>query len=116
MMIGPNTGLGHNSMVFMIESQLAYIVDCLREMTRRGIASVEPRAEAQRAYNEHIQQRMERTVWSVGGCASWYLDSKGRNTTLWPKTTFRFRHELASFEPDEYVLHSKAPERATAPA
>ena len=63
-------------MIYMIESQLAYILDCLRLMRQRGIQAVEPRAEVQAAYNEEIQRRMRGTVWT-SGCASWYLDAGG---------------------------------------
>ena len=102
--VGPNTGLGHSSMVFIIESQIAYILSALRTMDERSIATVEPTPEAQRAWNSDLQQRMGRTVWSTGGCASWYLDSHGRNTTLWPRTTYKFRELTREFDPDQYVL------------
>ena len=101
---GPNTGLGHSSMVFMIETQIGYIVSALQQMGEREIAAVEPRPAAQRAWNDDLQQRMKRTVWSTGGCASWYLDAHGRNTTLWPRTTFKFRELLRSFDLDQYVV------------
>jgi len=108
--VGPNTGLGHSSMVFMIESQVAYIVDAVTHLKTHGITSAEPRAEVQRAYNDALQRRMRRTVWSAGGCASWYLDSHGRNVTLWPRATFTFRRELAQFDTEAYALDT-APER-----
>ncbi|MGZ4438309.1 MAG: flavin-containing monooxygenase [Nocardioidaceae bacterium] len=101
--VGPNTGLGHSSMVFMIESQIAYVLDALRTMRERGTAAVEPAPEAQRRWNDDIQRRMKRTVWSVGGCSSWYLDEHGRNVTLWPRTTFAFRRLTARFDPEAYV-------------
>jgi cation diffusion facilitator CzcD-associated flavoprotein CzcO len=100
--IGPNTGLGHSSMVFMIESQIAYIVDALETMRARGLSAVEPTAQAQRAWNEDLQRRMRPTVWNVGGCSSWYLDDHGRNVTLWPRTTFAFRRLTARFDPPAY--------------
>ncbi|NUS49874.1 MAG: NAD(P)/FAD-dependent oxidoreductase [Nocardioidaceae bacterium] len=101
--VGPNTGLGHSSMVFMIESQIAYTVDAHRRMRESGVAAVEPTAEAQRAWNDDLQRRMRQTVWSAGGCASWYLDEHGRNVTLWPRTTFAFRRLTAQFDPAAYV-------------
>jgi cation diffusion facilitator CzcD-associated flavoprotein CzcO len=100
--VGPNTGLGHSSMIFMIESQVAYIVDAISHLKTQALASVEPRAEVQAAYVDDLQHRMRKTVWSKGGCASWYLDDHGRNVTLWPKATFTFRRELAAFDPDSY--------------
>ena len=100
--VGPNTGLGHSSMVFMIESQVAYAVDALRRMRADGVAEIEPTEAAQRAWNDDLQRRMRRTVWSTGGCASWYLDSHGRNVTLWPRTTYTFRRLTARFDPEAY--------------
>jgi cyclohexanone monooxygenase len=90
-------------MVFIIESQIAYILSAIEQMERRRIVTVEPRPEAQAAWNADLQRRMKRTVWSAGGCASWYLDEHGRNTTLWPRTTFKFRELLRSFDLDQYV-------------
>ena len=102
--VGPNTGQGHSSMVFMIESQIAYILSALQKMGEHDIVSVEPRPEVQLAWNRDIQRRMQRTVWTTGGCTSWYLDSHGRNTTLWPRTTFKFRALLKDFDLDQYVV------------
>ena len=96
--VGPNTGLGHSSMVYMIESQLAYLVDAWRTMRRHGLATVEVLAEAQRNWNADLQRRMRRTVWNTGGCRSWYLDAHGRNVTLWPRTTYAFRRLTAKFD------------------
>jgi cation diffusion facilitator CzcD-associated flavoprotein CzcO len=115
--VGPNTGLGHSSMVFMIESQIAYTLDALWEMRADGVAAVEPTREAQQAWNDDIQRRMKRTVWSSGGCSSWYLDEHGRNVTLWPRTTFSFRRLTARFDKDAYrAVRRPAPARAAAEA
>jgi cyclohexanone monooxygenase len=100
--IGPNTGLGHSSMVFMIESQVAYTIGALRAMRSGGVAAIEPTRSAQRSWNEQIQRRMKRTVWNAGGCSSWYLDEHGRNVTLWPRTTFSFRRLTRRFDPEHY--------------
>jgi cation diffusion facilitator CzcD-associated flavoprotein CzcO len=100
---GPNTGLGHTSMVFMIESQIAYVLDCLRVMRERGIGAVDVRPDAQAASNAEIQNGMKGTVW-LSGCASWYLDASGRNTTLWPGFTYRFRQRTRRFDPTDYTL------------
>lgn len=102
--VGPNTGLGHSSMVFMIESQVAYVVDAISHLKTRGVVSAEPKAEVQAEFVDDLQARMKRTVWSVGGCASWYLDDHGRNVTLWPRATFTFRRLLQSFDADSYEL------------
>ncbi|HKC29513.1 MAG TPA: NAD(P)/FAD-dependent oxidoreductase [Jatrophihabitans sp.] len=101
--VGPNCGLGHSSMVYMIESHLNYMSSALKTMDANGIATFEVRPDAQRRYNERLQQQMKRTIWTTGGCASWYLDKHGNNTTLWPSFTFVFRHltrrfDLAAYE------------------
>jgi len=106
--VGANTGLGHSSMVFIIESQIAYILSALEQMDAGRISAVEPTAEAQQAWNADMQRRMQRTVWSTGGCASWYLDEHGRNTTLWPRSTFAFRGLLRSFDLDKYVVTARS--------
>ena len=89
--VGPNTALGHSSMIFIIESQVRYIVDAARTMRREGLGAVEPTAAAQDEWTATIRERMKPTVWTTGGCASWYLDKFGNNTTLWPGQTFTFR-------------------------
>jgi hypothetical protein len=90
-MTGPNTGLGHNSQIFMIEAQARYVVDCLRRLRRRGAASLEVRPEVQQEFVGWLQDRMAATVWQSGGCRSWYQNSRtGRNTILWPDTTVAF--------------------------
>jgi cation diffusion facilitator CzcD-associated flavoprotein CzcO len=101
MLTGPNTGLGHSSMVFMIESQIAYIVDGLRRLDRVGARTVEVREDVQVAFNGELQRRMARTVWSTG-CASWYLDADGRNFTLWPGFTWEYRRRTRQFDVSSY--------------
>jgi cation diffusion facilitator CzcD-associated flavoprotein CzcO len=113
LLIGPNTGLGHNSMVLMIESQLNYLAAALRELDRRELAAVEVRAEAQAAYNRRLQRRMRRTIWITGGCSSWYLDRHGNNTTLWPGFTFTFRRLTRRFD---VAAYRTVPRPAGAPA
>ena len=105
--VGANTGLGHSSMVFMIESQVAYILSALQQMRAGGITAVEPKVAAQTAWNTDLQRRMKRTVWSTGGCSSWYLDEHGNNTTLWPRSTFAFRNLLRTFDLDKYDTQTK---------
>ncbi len=114
LLLGPNTGLGHNSMIYMIESQVAYVMDALRVMAERGAQTVEVRPDAQSSFNEDVDEKLEGTVWNTG-CASWYLDATGRNATLWPDWTWRFRQRTARFDANEYLLRS-TPERAPAAA
>ncbi len=106
-LVGPNTGLGHTSLIYMIESQVAYTLDALRHLERTGAPAVEVRPEAQLAYNRIVQRRMEGTVWTAGGCESWYLDAHGHNTTLWPTFTWRFRRATRRFHSAEYLLHDQ---------
>lgn len=115
MLVGPNTGLGHSSLIYMIESQVAYTIDSLRHLQCTGVAAVEVRPEAQAVYNRAVQRRMEGTVWAAGGCASWYLDAHGRNTTLWPTFTWRFRQATRRFQPAEYLAHEHITPTSTSP-
>jgi cation diffusion facilitator CzcD-associated flavoprotein CzcO len=104
MLVGPNTGLGHNSIVFMIESQLTYVLGALAAMEARGAGVLEPRRAAQDAFNRDVQAETEGTVWLEGGCASWYIDEHGRNPVLWPGTSWSFRRATRHFDPTEYEL------------
>jgi cation diffusion facilitator CzcD-associated flavoprotein CzcO len=110
MLLGPNTGLGHSSMVYMIESQVAYVIGALRAMKAHGAEVSEVRADVAERYNRALDERMEGTVWTTG-CSSWYLDDTGRNATLWPDWTFAFRRRTARFDASEYELRT-APRRA----
>jgi cation diffusion facilitator CzcD-associated flavoprotein CzcO len=101
---GPNTGLGHTSVITMIESQIEHVLGALRFLRARGVAAVEPREEAQAAFVAGVDEKMRGTVWTSGGCASWYLDETGRNSTLWPGFTFTYRRRVARFDPSEYVV------------
>jgi cation diffusion facilitator CzcD-associated flavoprotein CzcO len=105
---GPNTGLGHNSLLFMIEAQLSYVLDALRQMRQRGTTRIEVRRDAQEAYNAYIQRRLVRSVWNTGGCSSWYLDATGRNTTIWPYFTWRYWQKTRRFDPAPYMLSNGA--------
>jgi cation diffusion facilitator CzcD-associated flavoprotein CzcO len=121
MLVGPNTGLGHNSLVFMIESQLNYAIDCIRHLDRSDAATFEVREDVQRRFNEEVQRRLEGSVWTSGGCVSWYLDAHGRNSTIWPGFTWPFRQRLRHFRAGDYELSPRggtapAPPRAATPA
>ncbi len=111
LLIGPNTGLGHTSMVFIIESQIAYILDAVKRMRARGLELVDVRPDAQAAYNVRIQERLKRTVWATG-CMSWYLTRTGKNTTVWPGFTVEFRWRLRRFDEDAYEVLPPASEGA----
>jgi cation diffusion facilitator CzcD-associated flavoprotein CzcO len=115
LLLGPNTGLGHSSMVYMIESQIQYVLDALRVMRERDVEAVEVRAEAVERFNEALERDMKGTVWTTG-CSSWYLDDTGRNATQWPDWTWRFRQRTARFDAAEYVLEARRAERLAAVA
>lgn len=104
LMYGPNTNLGHNSIVFMIESQLNYAMDCIAHLDRTGAASFDVRAEVQERYNTELQRRLRGSVWTTGGCSNWYLDEHGRNSTIWPGSTWPYRRRTRRFDPGSYVL------------
>ncbi|WP_309504956.1 NAD(P)/FAD-dependent oxidoreductase [Streptomyces sp. KM273126] len=112
--IGPNTGLGNSSMILVIESQLNYMVDFLRQLgALGGRVALDARPSAVTAWNLRVQERMKRTVWSTGGCTSWYLDASGRNTTIWPGTTTEFRGATRRVHLGEYeVLRAPDPSAA----
>jgi len=98
----------------MVESQLNLLVSTLRHLERTGARTVEPRPEAQAAWNDDIQRRMQGTVWT-SGCASWYLDALGRNLTLWPGFTWEFRLRTRRFDPAEHLLDAVPSERHPLP-
>ncbi|MGK3940868.1 NAD(P)/FAD-dependent oxidoreductase [Streptomyces caeruleatus] len=103
--IGPNTGLGNSSMILMIESQLNYLADFVRQLdVLGGRAALDARPAAVAAWNHRVQERMKRTVWNTGGCTSWYLDANGRNSTIWPGTTTEFRRATRRVDLAEYEV------------
>jgi cyclohexanone monooxygenase len=100
MLMGPNTALGHNSVILMIEAQIGFILDALDWRERHGRPALEVTGAAQRRYNDWLQRRLAGTVWNSGGCSSWYLHpASGRNTTLWPGFTWQYRRLMRRFEP-----------------
>ena len=106
---GPNTGTGSTSQVYMIESQVHYVLEMMRTMRRNGATEVEVSPDAQDAYNAWLQERMQDTVWLRGGCDSWYLDANGVNRTLYPGLSSAFRRSLREFRVAEHVLAPARP-------
>ncbi len=103
-LLGPNTALGHNSVLLMIEGQLRYVVSALRWMRRTHQHEIEVRESAAEAWDHEVQHRLDRTVWQQGGCSSWYQHPEsGRIPTLWPRFTFTFRWLLRRFDPEAYI-------------
>ena len=90
LLLGPNTGLGHTSVVFMIETQVQHVLSCLRLLSGKRASTIEAGAAATRIYNDALQRRLRRAVWSAGGCRSWYLDDSGVNRAIWPGFSFEY--------------------------
>lgn len=89
MLYGPNTNLGHSSIVYMLESQAGHVVRCLRALREAGATAVEVDPAAHERFNAGLHRRLARSVWN--GCRSWYLDRHGRNSANWPGFTFTYR-------------------------
>ncbi|MGH8504404.1 MAG: flavin-containing monooxygenase [Stenotrophobium sp.] len=103
LIVGPNVGLGHNSMVYMIESQIAYVIKAIQAMQDKQLRCLDVKAGHQAAFNRDIQSQLGGAVWSSGGCKSWYLHPKtGKNVTLWPGFTWQFRRKLSRFDTEAY--------------
>ncbi len=100
-LLGPNTGIGHNSIIAMIEIQVRHVLDCLSALGR-GKRAIEVRASAQARFVERIRKRMAHSIWQAGGCRSWYLDSRGRNTTLWPDSVLAYRRSARRARLSDY--------------
>nr|WP_054811353.1 NAD(P)/FAD-dependent oxidoreductase [Nocardia arizonensis] len=104
LMAGPNTGLGHNSLIYMIEAQIAYLLSTLQFMRALRLRSVDVKASRQEEYNADLRKRLAPSVWASGGCDSWYKDKKNQITTIWPDQTWRFRMQTAEFDAENYIL------------
>lgn len=102
-MVGPSTGLGHNSIVFMMEAQLHWIVGALKHLRSRGAKSVDVRPNVQATSYADIQQRMKKTVW-LTGCSSWYRSADGRVDTLWPGLTWEYWLRTRRFRVRQYCV------------
>ena len=110
MVMGPNTGLGNNSMINVIEAHAGFIVDALKTMDAHGLTSVEVREDVEERYNNDIQARLQHTVWNEGGCKSWYVGPDGRNHTLWPSFSDAFKRRLARFDQTDFVTRTRTGE------
>lgn len=104
-MMGPNTGLGHSSMVYMIESQVQYVLDAILTMRARGLGHVDVKPDLQRQFVDQTQTRLKGTVWATG-CKSWYINESGKNITLWPGFTFAYRRATSAFRLGDYAVKS----------
>ncbi len=104
-LLGPNTGLGHSSVVFMIESQIRYVVQALDLLDRRGADCLEVRPERESRFRKRVQTRLHDTVWE-SGCRSWYMDDSGRNFTIWPYFTWQYWLETRRLRARDFAVLS----------
>ncbi|HXH17707.1 MAG TPA: hypothetical protein VNJ07_01385 [Chitinophagales bacterium] len=102
LIVGPNTGLGHSSMIIMIEAQVHYVMECIKAIRKNNWKFIDVKSEAQKAYNDELQHKLKQTVWQTGGCTSWYQNRNGKNVALWPYFTFTFRRRTRKFEKEKY--------------
>jgi cation diffusion facilitator CzcD-associated flavoprotein CzcO len=102
---GPNIGLGHTSVIHMFESQSNYIAAAITYAREHHLAAVEPTTAAQRSYAAEVDELGTGSVWTTGGCKSWYLNENGRNTNIWPGTTIDFRRRTLRFDPTQHLAH-----------
>ena len=105
LVVGPNTGLGHSSMILMIEAQVNYILQAMQLLKKDGLKFVDVKQETQTQYNREIQDKLSHSVWQSGGCTSWYQTKAGKNVVLWPGFTFTFMKRTKKFEPAKYELN-----------
>lgn len=108
MMLGPNTGLGHNSMVFMMECQARLIRQALETLEESDAEYLDVKPAVHRDFNESLHERMVGTVWK-SGCESWYLEDDGQNTTLWPGYTFEYWWRTRQFDETDYRFTGTLP-------
>ena len=102
-LVGPNTGLGHNSIIFMIEAQVHYVLQCIKRLQEKGADYLDVKPQVQREFNEKLQTKFAGTVWS-SGCSSWYQQADGKNILLWPGSTWRFWLKTRRVRDEDYVF------------
>jgi cation diffusion facilitator CzcD-associated flavoprotein CzcO len=107
-LVGPNTGLGHNSIIFMIETQVNWLIRALSYMRDSSHIRFEVRESAQAAHYAEVQAQMKKTVWASGGCKSYYQAADGRIDTLWPDYTWRYWLKTRRFKPEDFEFVSEA--------
>ncbi|MGA7834732.1 MAG: NAD(P)/FAD-dependent oxidoreductase [Acidimicrobiales bacterium] len=105
MLGGPNTALGHSSIIFMHESQLNYATKAI-EVALHSDALVEPKAHLAERWTRDLREKLPTTVWGTG-CSSWYLNEEGANTTIWPDFTFKYRQATRRFDPRDHLISSR---------
>ena len=101
-LMGPNSAIAHNSIVFMIEQQIKLVLRAMDGMQERAAASIQIRRDAQDRYNGHIQRRLAKRVWSTAGCNPYFLDDEGINRALWPGFSWEYWRALRNFDETQY--------------
>jgi cation diffusion facilitator CzcD-associated flavoprotein CzcO len=101
--VGPNSAGGYNSIIFTSESHINYVAECVREMERANVATVEVRPEVYDGFNRETERRLGESVWNQGGCASWYIDANGRNGVWWPGFTIDLWRRTRRFDRGSYL-------------
>ena len=114
-LLGPNTGLGHTSVVFMIESQIRYVAQAIAAVDEAGAQALAPTRAGQDRFNAELQEKLGHSVWNTGGCRSWYLDEHGSNRTLWSGYTWQYWLATRRFKPGEYRFSGLGTDTKTQP-
>ncbi len=105
-LVGPNSGLGHNSIIFMIEAQVHYILESMKLLQKKGADYMDVKPNVQTKFNDELQEKIKTTVWGTG-CQSWYQDAGGRNFAIWPKSTWKFWLETFRVKASDYRFYAK---------
>lgn len=103
LMFGPNIAVSSSAFI-IIEAQLTYIMDALKQAIQNNIKTIEPDPVRMADFNQRVQEALQTTVWNKGGCQSYFIDRNGRNSTVWPWTTFKMRQQLSRFNLNEYLI------------
>ncbi|MFT4969425.1 MAG: cation diffusion facilitator CzcD-associated flavoprotein CzcO [Chitinophagales bacterium] len=101
--MGPNTGTGHTSVIYFIESQLRYIMDAIKKSKKNNWKSIEIKPAVEKRFNQNLQKALKGTIWQKGACSSWYLTEAGKNTTMYPNFSFIFRHNTRRFDKQKHL-------------
>ncbi|HEY8482271.1 MAG TPA: NAD(P)/FAD-dependent oxidoreductase [Spirillospora sp.] len=101
LLYGPYTNLGHNSIIYMLESQFRYVLGCVEAMRRHGLAWIDVRPDVQDAFTRRVRERMRATVWETG-CRSWYMTADGMVVNNWPGFTFAYRRATRRPDPRHF--------------
>jgi len=109
LMFGPNVAVSSSAFI-IIEAQLDYIIDALKQAIQLGIKTIEPNPKITKVFNEKVQAALQTTVWNKGGCQSYFIDRNGRNSTVWPWSTYKLRVKMKHFNLAEYLIdHQPGP-------